>query len=331
MNDFAGIAAAVGVVVIGRNEGARLPRCLTSGVREVPHIVYIDSGSGDNSVGLARSLGVETIELDPRSPFSAARARNEGFERLRTSHPDVVYVQFVDADCELNAGWLASAAKFLLDHQDVAVVSGRLREKYPEHSIYNTLCDMEWEMPAGEVRDCGGIAMMRASAFDAVQGFRVDLIAGEEPELCVRLRKQAWRIWRLEQGMALHDSAMLRFGQWWKREQRAGHAFAQGSELHGAQPEQHYVREFRSALLWGLGVPLTTLLLTSSIGPRGLLLLASYPLQIVRLALLGTRSSRENWLRATFLVMGKFPEMLGLLQYYLRRILGRQHRLIEYK
>jgi GT2 family glycosyltransferase len=331
MTNLAEIATSIGVVVIGRNEGARLHRCLISGVREVPSILYVDSGSIDDSVALARSLGIETIELDPSFPFSAARARNEGVERLHSTYPDLVYIQFVDADCELCAGWLASAAEFLRDHKDTAVVSGRLREKNPEHSIYNMLCDMEWDVPAGEVRDCGGIAMMRASAFDAVRGFRVDLIAGEEPELCVRIRKQGWRVWRLRQDMALHDSAMLRFSQWWRREQRAGHAFAQGAELHGAAPERHYVREFRSALFWGLVMPLTALAITAAMGPRGLWVVAVYPLQIARLARLGRRSAGENWLRATFLVMGKFPEMLGEIQFYGRRLLGRRPSLIEYK
>jgi GT2 family glycosyltransferase len=331
MHDHDASTSTIGVVVIGRNEGARLRRCLGAALGEAPHVVYVDSGSGDDSVLLARSLGVETIALDPGTPFSAARARNEGFEHLRRMKPGLTYVQFVDGDCELCSGWLAIAAKFLADHNDAAVVSGRLREKHPERSIYNTLCDIEWDVPAGEVKECGGVAMFRASALDRARGFRVDLIAGEEPELCVRLRKQGWRIWRLTQDMALHDSDMSRFAQWWKREQRAGHAFAQGAELHGAPPERHYVREFRSALFWGLGIPLSALALMAAIGPLGLLALAIYPLQVVRLALRGTRSARQNWLRAAFLVVGKFPEVLGGFQFYARRVLGRQPRLIEYK
>ena len=326
-----GSASLAGVVVIGRNEGERLRKCLASGVREVSRIVYVDSGSSDGSVALAKSLGVETHELNPNAPFSAARARNEGFRRLRQLDPNLLFVQFVDGDCELNEGWLGTATDFLRDHQDSAVVSGRLHEKYPEKSIYNTLCDIEWDVPAGEVADCGGIAMMRADAFESVQGFRVDLIAGEEPELCVRFRQRGWRIWRLTQDMALHDSAMLRFGQWWKRELRAGHAFAEGAEMHGALPERHYVRQFRSALFWGLGVPLVALALTCSIGPMALAALAIYPVQIVRLALRGARSSRENWLRAAFLVIGKFPQVIGQLQFYTRRALGLRPRLIEHK
>jgi len=322
---------SVGVVVIGRNEGARLLRCLESVICETTNIVYVDSGSSDGSVALAKSKGVRTVELDSSIPFSAARARNAGFDELLRSDPNLQLVQFVDGDCDLCGGWLEGAASFLNEHPTAAVVSGRLREKYPDHSIYNTLCDMEWNVPAGEVKDCGGIAMMRARAFQSVRGFRIDLIAGEEPELCVRLRKQGWHVWRLTQDMSWHDSAMTRFSQWWKREQRAGHAFAQGAELHGAEPEKHYVREFRSALFWGLIVPLFVVALSSAVGPIGLWALLIFPLQIVRLAVQGNRSTRDNWLRAVFLVMGKFPEMLGELRFFGRRTLGLQSRLIEYK
>jgi GT2 family glycosyltransferase len=320
-----------GVVVIGRNEGERLRRCLVSVVRQAAVVIYVDSGSADDSVNVAKNSGVQIVELDPGLPFTAARARNEGFRRLRELHPDLTYVQFVDGDCELCLGWLASAAKFLRDQEEVAVVSGRLREKHPAHSIYNTLCDIEWDTPpVGEVKACGGIAMIRIDAFERVQGFRTDLIAGEEPELCVRLRSLGWRIWRLGEEMALHDSAMLRFGQWWKRMQRGGYAFAQGAALHGAPPELHGVRESLSALFWGLGIPLFALVSLVLIGPLGLATFAVYPLQVVRLALRGARSTRENWWRALFLVIGKFPEMLGQLKFF-TRWLGRRSRLIEYK
>ena len=151
-----------GVVVIGRNEGERLRRCLES-LRNAGSIVYVDSGSTDGSAELARSVGVEVVDLDMQIPFTAARARNAGFARLRQIAPVVAFVQFVDGDCELIEGWLAAAASFLLQHPDVACVCGRLRERFPQRSVYNRLCDVEWDRDAGETAACGGIAMMRAT------------------------------------------------------------------------------------------------------------------------------------------------------------------------
>lgn len=324
-------ASAVGVVVIGRNEGGRLKACLESVVATAGRVVYVDSGSVDGSVGMARAAGVDSVELDARVPFSAARARNEGFRRLGEKDRNLAYVQFVDGDCEMAVGWLEKAAAFLGDHDEVAAVSGRLREKYPARSVYNMLCDIEWDAPAGEAMACGGIAMMRVDAFAGAGGYRADLIAGEEPELCVRLRASGWRIWRLSEEMALHDAAMVRFGQWWTRMLRSGYAYAQGAELHGAPPERHGVRESRSIRFWGLGLPLFGLACIALIGPLGLVTFAAYPLQVVRLALRGNRSARENWWRAAFLVIGKFPEMLGQAKFNLDRAAGVRARLIEYK
>ena len=39
-----------GAVVIGRNEGVRLRRCLLSLRAGVDYVVYVDSGSTDNSL-----------------------------------------------------------------------------------------------------------------------------------------------------------------------------------------------------------------------------------------------------------------------------------------
>lgn len=319
------------VVAIGRNEGERLRKCLESLAAQVALIIYVDSGSTDESIRIARSIGCEVVELDMRSPFTAARARNEGFRRLRDLAPTLSYVQFVDGDCEIVDGWLNAAVEFLDAHPRVAAVSGRRREHYPDRSIYNMLCDIEWNAPSGESKACGGDAMMRIDAFEKAGGYRADLIAGEDPELCVRLRAGGWRVWRLQKEMTLHDVAMSRFGQWWKRALRSGYAFAQGADLHGSPPERFCVRESRRAWFWGLGLPLFAFACTAFIGPFGLGTLLMYPLQVVRLALRGERSARENWLHAVFLVIGKFPEMLGQLRFMAHRRFGAQANLIEYK
>jgi GT2 family glycosyltransferase len=331
VSEYGEILSMSGVVAIGRNEGERLKKCLESVAGPAGSVVYVDSGSTDGSVDMARAMGVDVIELDMRVPFTAARARNEGFRRLRELGPDLVYVQFIDGDCEVVAGWLENAVAFLDAHRDVAVVCGRRRERYPERSIYNMLCDIEWDTPVGEAKACGGDALMRIDTFEAVNGYRADLIAGEEPELCVRLRTAGWRIWRLDEEMTLHDAAMTRFGQWWKRMLRGGYAFAQGADLHGAPPQRHCVRESRSIWFWGLGIPVGVLGLALWWGGWGLVLLLIYPLQIVRLSMRGRRSPRENWWRALFLVIGKFPEMFGQTKFLFHRHMGGQSRLIEYK
>lgn len=316
----------VDAVVIGRNEGARLVASLASMQGRVRRIVYVDSGSTDDSVAAARRVGAEVVALDMSQPFTAARARNAGLARLDGDG----FVQFVDGDCTVAPGWIEAARAFLRDHPDIAAVCGRRRELAPGASVYNRLCDREWQGPAGAVRACGGDAMMRLEALRAVGGFDPRLIAGEEPELCVRLRAAGWGIWRLETEMTGHDAAMTRFSQWWARNRRAGHAFAEGAALHGAPPERHWVAETRRALIWGAGLPLAILLLALAVPWAALALLLVYPAQVIRLAR-REGGGRGAWEWAVFTVLGKFAEAAGVAGYWLSRLRGRRQGLIEYK
>lgn len=322
-----GMGQTVDAVVIGRNEGARLVACLDSLAGAVRRVVYVDSGSTDGSVAAAQAAGAQVVALDMARPFTAARARNAGLAALAGDPPDAV--QFVDGDCIVDPGWIPAAAAFLAAHPQVGVVCGRRRERFPQASVYNRLADAEWDTPVGQATACGGDALMRYPAVAGVGGYREDLIAGEEPELCLRLRRAGWQVWRIDAEMTLHDAAMVRLSQWWKRSRRAGHAFAEGAALHGAGPERHWVAESRRALVWGAVLP-GVALLGALLHPAALALLLAWPAQGVRLALRwgGGRAARE---RALFSVLGKLPEAQGVLGFCLGQLTGRRRGLIEYK
>jgi glycosyltransferase involved in cell wall biosynthesis len=332
MTEDPAVPTDVGVVVIGRNEGERLQRCLRSLLDRADRLVYVDSGSSDGSVAMARTLGVEVVELDGTRPFSAARARNSGFEKLLQLRPDINQVFFVDGDCEVAHGWIDEAARFLQSRPDVAVVWGRRRERYPERSVYNLLCDIEWNSaPLGETLACGGDAVMRAAAVKAAHGYREDLICGEEPELCARLRSAGWLVWHLDRDMTVHDAAMYRFGQWWRRTVRVGYGYAMFVRLESVRDDRQWVYRWRRAWIWGCWAPAAILALTLAFGWTALVLAAVYPGQLVRLALQGKSSARENWARAAAMVLGKFPEMQGQLKFLVEKSRGLRSGIIEYK
>lgn len=245
----------IGIVVIGRNEGQRLNDCLRSVVREALPVVYVDSDSTDGSVTAAEQLGAFVVRLDPARPFTAARAqrRVRGTETLR---PNIRYVQFIDGDCRLVPGWIETARGFLAPRKGVAVVCGRRRELYPQASVYNWLCDVEWNTPIGQAPACGGDSLMRVEALEAAGGFRSQLIGGEEPELCVRLRERGWEIWRIDAEMTVHDAAIMRFSRWWRRLVRSGCAFADVWWLHRHSRFGIYLRETVRAVFWGGLLPL---------------------------------------------------------------------------
>ncbi len=316
-------------VLIGRNEGERLLRCLAS-AKGLARVVYVDSGSTDGSVAAAEAAGAEVVALDMCLPFTAARARNAGIARLRDGAPPR-YIQFVDGDCVLEPFWIATARAFLEDRPEVAVVCGRRREIHPEASLYNRLCDVEWDTPVGRATACGGDALMRMAALDQVGGYRETMIAGEEPELCLRLGRRGWQIWRLEAEMTRHDAAITRFGQWWARTRRAGHAWAEAAALHGRGPERHGVAGTIRALFWGLGLPLAVLVLALLTGPWALVLMLIYPLQILRMAWRDGLASGFAWQKAALTMLGKIPEALGVLAYARGCLTQRRTALIEYK
>ncbi len=311
-------------ITIGRNEGARLKLCLASLQGKVAPIVYVDSGSTDGSIEAARAAGAEVVELDLSIPFTAARARNEGIARLTEIAGKTEFVQFLDGDCELVEGWIETARDHLSADPGLAAVCGRRRERYPTASLWNGLIDAEWDTPIGEAEACGGDAMFRRAALDAVGGYRADLIAGEEPEMCLRMRQKGWRILRVDAEMTLHDAAITRASQWWKRNQRAGHAYAESATLHAN--ERFRALEVRRALLWGAGPLVAALLGAFFLGPLALVFLLAWPLQIVRLVAKGVEMKQ-----AVFLTLGKVPEAYGVFGYHWGRLTGQRRRLIEYK
>ncbi len=320
-----------GVVVIGRNEGARLERCLASLQDHAGPLVYVDSNSSDGSVAHARDCGAAVVALDPAQPFTAARARNEGFARLLAHAPDVSAVQFIDGDCEVAPGWLRTAHDHLTANAGLAAVCGRRRERFPQATVYNQLCDLEWDTPLGEALAFGGDVMIRRSAFEEVGGYNAGLIAGEDPELALRLRLAGWKILRLPAEMTLHDAAITRARQWWQRNVRSGHAFAEGCWRHGRTPERHFVRETGRAVLWGIALPLA-ILASAAVSPWAWLGVLIFPAQWLRL---GLRHQRQGspipWRQSAFLLLGRLPEAQGVVSFVWRRIGQRQHTLIEYK
>ncbi|WP_337176259.1 glycosyltransferase [Paludisphaera sp.] len=323
----------VGLVAIGRNEGERLRRCLESARGLGLAVVYVDSGSSDGSVEAARGLGAEVVELDLSSPFTAARARNAGLARLLEAAPEARHVQFIDGDCELAPGWIERGRAELDARPDVAVVAGRLRERRPDRSVYNRMADLEWDVPPGDVEACGGIAMMRVAPLVKAGGYDPSLMAGEEPELCLRLRRDGWKVVRLADDMASHDMEMTRFRQWWRRAVRCGYAYAEGASLHGGGPERHYVRETRSILAWGLALPAVALALAWPTRGLSLLLLGAYAILAARVYRYNRRRrpAGDAAIAALFIVPAKLAGIQGMARYWAGRLSGRRGRLIEYR
>ena len=342
----------VGVVVIGRNEGERLKRCLASILAQHQGpVVYVDSGSSDGSVEHAHSVGVEVVDLDMTQPFTMARGRNAGLNYLVKNYPDCEFVQFVDGDCEIISGWISVAYKFLLANPKTITVCGNRMERYPEATLYNKLINMEWQGTEGEVKACGGDAMYRVAPLARVKGFNESMIAGEEGDLCLRLRALGFVINRLDIPMTLHDANMHHFTEWWLRAVRCGHAYAHGFDLHRQSPEhqkeRYKKRQVFSSIVYGFCFPMLLLLLVSVLLTQPL---SQLPLVFVFTAILFVlslyirliekcvksrlvlgNSQSQAWLYGAFIALGKLPEAQGVAKYYINKMRGVTAKIIEYR
>lgn len=331
----------IGAVAIGRNEGERLKRCLNSLTQRVGRVIYVDSGSTDGSAEWARSHGVEVVELDLSTPFTAARARNTGWRALE-SDPSLEFVQFIDGDCELVGSWTEDAVSIFEARPEAGAVGGVRRELRPDASIYNRLTDIEWiKIPGDDVFFLGDV-MVRMEALRRSGGFDDSVLAGEEAEFGVRLKDLGYRLVHIDREMSRHDISMTRFGQWWRRSVRTGHAYLETAAIHGAGPHRHHVGSCLRAVLWGVGWPLAMLLVIA----LGLVLggwwwaaVAIPPLAAVlniaktavgRHRRFGTKASDAS-IFAVFCFLAKFAHVLGMVEYLKSRWRRSGPRLIEYR
>jgi GT2 family glycosyltransferase len=322
----------VGVVVIGRNEGNRLISCLKSVIAACPSsAVYVDSGSVDDSVKHARALGVMVAELDSSRPFTAARGRNTGARALLGRQPDLEYLQFVDGDCDLDRDWMAKGRNFLAGNPGYAAVAGRRRERFPQASVFNQMCDIEWNTAVGDSLAFGGDMLCRASAFSVVGGYDDDLIAGEDPDLSLRLRLAGWKLRRLPDEMTVHDADIRLISQWWKRTERSGFAFAAGAIKNWSLPGRPFLRQLGSSLFWGFAFPVLTVVL-AFVNPWVLVIAAAaICIQVLKVRRYVGTSVRGSFTYAVAAVAGKVPEAVGAIRCLMRSVARRPARLIEYK
>jgi GT2 family glycosyltransferase len=324
------------VVVIGRNEGERLARCLDSiasmrPIQGFTETIYVDSGSSDGSMERAAQFDVAPISLVSNHPCAAA-GRNAGW---RTAKAPIVF--FLDGDTVLERDFVAdSMSEF--DDPRIAVVFGHRREIHPQQSLFNRVLDLEWITPPGPADFCGGDALIRREVLERLGGYDERLIAGEEPDLCRRIRAEGYTVLHVDRPMSLHDIAMTRFSQYWRRGLRGGYAYAEVSARYRDTVLPLWSREARRNLLQGGlmlliagGAPLLSIAVCSLIPV--LIGLAVIALLAMRTALRYRWKSTQLTTRLLYGLHSHLvhvPILFGQLKYYMDRYLNKTARLIEY-
>lgn len=328
--------AMLSVVVIGRNEGDRLATCLDSIAKirgiEVNEIIYVDSASTDGSPELAAQYGATVIVVRPEKP-TAALGRNAGW---RLAESDLVL--FLDGDTVLHSEFPRKACDALSGDPSIAAVWGHRREIHPEASIFNRLLDLDWMYKPGFTEFCGGDVMMRRKALLETGGFDEGLIAGEEPELCRRLRARGYAICHIDCPMTGHDLQITHWSQYWKRATRAGHAYAEVSARYRSSDDPSWAAERKNNIIRGSFWPFLLVvagLLSIRVGllPLGLLL-ALLLLASVRSAWKARWKGSSAWILLLYGIhshIQHIPILIGQLQYEISKRRGTSRKLIEYK
>jgi len=327
----------ISVVIIGRNEGQRLQRCLES-VRAIEtnaldaEIIYVDSGSKDNSMHLAHWMGAQVIALS-EGRCSAALARNHGWRAAKGE-----WILFLDGDTIVHPNFPERALAAARAGK-TGVVWGHRRELYPEANFYHRVLDLDWVYAPGISEFCGGDALMLREALEKVQGFNDQLIAGEEPELCSRLRAKGYEVLHIDVPMTKHDLAINSFSQYWKRATRAGYAYAKLAwETRNTAVPMWTSETWRNALR-------VAVLVSILIGSLGIAILlqkwAFALLPIVVFSLLVVRSAiKASWKSSNLLTllcygihshMQQIPILFGQFSFWADMATTRRRELIEYK
>lgn len=326
------------VVIVGRNEGERLTRCIQSvyAAHHLPpdtEIIYVDSNSQDQSPEHARQLGAKVLVVHPPRP-AAAIGRNAGW-KVATGE----YILFLDGDTLLNPDFIQAALTALENDPQLAIVWGHRREIYPQKSVYQRVLDLDWLYRPGYVEFCGGDALMRRQVLEAVDGYDPQLIAGEEPEMCQRIRDKDYKILHIDHPMTLHDLAITHWSQYWQRAVRTGHAYAEVSQRLQHTPNPLWQKEAVKNIIHAN--LLFDFLLFGSL--FSLLLMSWWPLGIASLLFLAL-SLRSAWKARwkannpwTLFLYGlhsqfqQIPIAIGQLSYYWYKWRGKRRQLIEYK
>jgi GT2 family glycosyltransferase len=322
-----------GTVLIGRNEAPRLPHTLQALRAQSARIVYVDSGSTDGSAEIAEHAGVSVVRLT-EGPFSAARGRQAGLERLVAENTKMEHVQFLDGDCAMSDGWLTAASQFLDDNPTVAAVTGTLREEREASSLLLRVVGLDWELPSGDTDVVGGNSMMRVSALTAAGGWRADLVAGEELDLSTRLRAAGFRLHRLERDMCRHDIGITRWSEFWRRSVRTGHSYAELALLHGTAGPARWRSRTIGNVFYGLVLPAAFLIGLVVYWPLAVGVFAVQCLLVARLLVWQLRRRAPvsvAFAYALATAVCKLAAAMGVLKLVASRLRGRRPTLIEYK
>jgi glycosyltransferase involved in cell wall biosynthesis len=184
----------ISFIVIGKNEGWRLTKCLQSIYDTIEYnglkkseIIYVDSKSSDDSIKRAKAFTTVNI-FEITGECNAAIARNIG---ANEAAGDILF--FTDGDMEINKDFLSKVIinsnlkyDYVTGHLDDYLYDYNDRFLGKNHRTYGKHLPkkLKWS------RVCGGVFLIKKHLWDQMGGMRTKYKMNEDFDLSIRLKKE---------------------------------------------------------------------------------------------------------------------------------------------
>ena len=205
------------IILPAYNEGENIERCITTikksiGTKDIP-ITLVDNQSTDETVNIARSLGVEVLQFEEK--LTIAELRNRG-----AAHVKAEFVLFIDSDMEVPEDWIEKFEK--VQKEANADVLGFV-VGVPANAPWFARI---WALRTNARRDRlqeidflpGHNIAVRRSLFERVGGFSTDLRTSEDKDLVMRLKSAGARVFSAPPIGIIHWGYEKTFKEWIRKE-----------------------------------------------------------------------------------------------------------------
>lgn len=176
------------VVIPVKNDAARLKVCLESIAKQIPtnQIRVVDNGSADDSVEVAKKVG---CLVQSAAGLRVGAMRNRA---VSTADTPIQFIAFCDSDHEVAADWLATGLSVLQSDRSILATGSHYLP--PPNGTWVQRVWAIHRLRGAAIRNVdwlgSGNLFVRMEDFRKIGGFREDLTAAEDVDLCHRLRNQ---------------------------------------------------------------------------------------------------------------------------------------------
>jgi len=314
----------VSIIIIGKNEESNLGNCFRS-VLEMDYpadrfeVIYVDTGSTDRSLEIARKSNVRAVEEHAQFP-SPGLARNRGIQEAQY---DIIH--FIDGDMTIDSGYLRKAVSFL-DTDRIACVIGNVSERRSDRSFLARVLNYPWSIRrSGFVEAPGAGGTFLKGVLQMINGYNPLILKGQETELGYRIRQKGYRIYKIEHTMGVHHYGINNLCDLAKRSYLMGISYGMILTMPREQSYADLFWRARNMLAQGIIFLVLVLILVITGKPLFLLFLPVVTVLYVLLRYWKDVFRRKDWYGYAYYMLmhlNKPVVFFGIISFFLRRFAG---------